>query len=255
MKRKVVKHGPSSLTVSLPMKWVKKLNIKPGDELELVEQNNTVSFVHGDFKKKQKEIEVNIDKLDYFSLAKLLIACYEEGYDSVTLLFSKNLILDAVPKKKIDVFQAIDRLIGRLVSFEIISQTHSKIVIHDISERLAKFDIIASRIFFLIEEYLGLLIEDIKDKNFEDLNARETRHDTISRYIALSCRILMDDISRTRSEAVNLFLIFNYLDKVTDFIRYGYKSTQNFSKKISKDCLKLMERTLEHLKIFRSSYL
>ncbi|MCK5630481.1 MAG: AbrB/MazE/SpoVT family DNA-binding domain-containing protein, partial [Nanoarchaeota archaeon] len=35
MKRKVNKVGQNTLTVSLPSKWVKKLNIKPGDELEL----------------------------------------------------------------------------------------------------------------------------------------------------------------------------------------------------------------------------
>jgi hypothetical protein len=37
IKRKVILHGPSTLTVSLPSKWVKNHNIKKGDELNIEE--------------------------------------------------------------------------------------------------------------------------------------------------------------------------------------------------------------------------
>ncbi len=42
MKRKVSLHGPSTLTVSLPSKWVKKYCIKKGDELDIEEKNSTL---------------------------------------------------------------------------------------------------------------------------------------------------------------------------------------------------------------------
>ena len=35
MKRKVVKHGTSTLTVSLPSLWAKEYGLKPGDELRI----------------------------------------------------------------------------------------------------------------------------------------------------------------------------------------------------------------------------
>ena len=37
MKRKVVLHGPSTLTISLPYSWIRKFNIKKGQELNVEE--------------------------------------------------------------------------------------------------------------------------------------------------------------------------------------------------------------------------
>ncbi|MBI2136461.1 AbrB/MazE/SpoVT family DNA-binding domain-containing protein, partial [Candidatus Woesearchaeota archaeon] len=40
MKRKLVQHGNTSLTVSLPKKWTDKFNLKKGDEIEIVEKDD-----------------------------------------------------------------------------------------------------------------------------------------------------------------------------------------------------------------------
>ena len=37
MKRKIVKHGNSTLTVSLPSKWAKNNSLKQGDEIDVIE--------------------------------------------------------------------------------------------------------------------------------------------------------------------------------------------------------------------------
>ncbi|MBW2987388.1 AbrB/MazE/SpoVT family DNA-binding domain-containing protein, partial [Candidatus Woesearchaeota archaeon] len=42
MKRKVVKQGSATLTVSLPTSWTKKYNIKPGDEIEMEVQDKAI---------------------------------------------------------------------------------------------------------------------------------------------------------------------------------------------------------------------
>ena len=42
IKRKVVLHGRSTLTVSLPSIWLKKLKISKGDELEVREYGNEI---------------------------------------------------------------------------------------------------------------------------------------------------------------------------------------------------------------------
>ena len=42
MKRKIVQHGCSSLTITLPFPWVRKFNLKKGDELEVEEQGHTL---------------------------------------------------------------------------------------------------------------------------------------------------------------------------------------------------------------------
>jgi len=42
MKRKVTLHGPATLSVSLPLKWARMFNVKKGDELEVVEQKDSL---------------------------------------------------------------------------------------------------------------------------------------------------------------------------------------------------------------------
>ena len=50
MKRKVNKVGPTTLSITLPSKWVKENNIKKGDELELDLKNNNISITTGHLK-------------------------------------------------------------------------------------------------------------------------------------------------------------------------------------------------------------
>lgn len=254
MKRKINQVGTGTYTISLPMKWVKDRGLGKGDEVELVEYENILTLVSGEMARKTKEYEINIDELDYFTLAKLLITCFEEGYDTIILVFKKNNVHDSVLMKDVGTFDAINKLVERLVTFEITSQLPNKIIVSDISEKLVKFDIIMSRIFFLIEEYLRLLIDDIKNKNLDDLNARESRHDAVTKYIALACRILNEGNKKSQTEKSNLFLILNYLDKTTDFIRYCYKYTKEFDAILEKQSIELMEKTLEYLQLFRSLF-
>ena len=42
MKRKIIKQGHNTLTVTLPSEWVKKLNLNAGDEIDLVEDNSSL---------------------------------------------------------------------------------------------------------------------------------------------------------------------------------------------------------------------
>ena len=43
-RRKVVKHGPSTLTLSLPTSWVQKHGIKKGTELLITPQHGLLSI-------------------------------------------------------------------------------------------------------------------------------------------------------------------------------------------------------------------
>ena len=42
MKRKIIKQGHNTLTVTLPSKWVKDLNLSAGDEIELIEKDKSI---------------------------------------------------------------------------------------------------------------------------------------------------------------------------------------------------------------------
>ena len=58
MKRKVVKHGPSTLIISIPSGWAKKYSVKQGDELDVDEQGSRLII---DNKGEKQLPEINMD--------------------------------------------------------------------------------------------------------------------------------------------------------------------------------------------------
>ena len=42
MKRKIIKQGHNTLTMTLPSEWVKQLNLKAGDEIDLTEDRGSL---------------------------------------------------------------------------------------------------------------------------------------------------------------------------------------------------------------------
>ncbi len=67
MKRKVVKHGPSTLIVSLPVKWTKNNGINPGDELE-VDQIGKKLIISTESTPESRTTEIDITKMDRTSI-------------------------------------------------------------------------------------------------------------------------------------------------------------------------------------------
>jgi len=83
IKRKIVLHGPSTLTISLPATWVKKFNIKKGDELDIAEHGKELRInLEKEFSPEIKEICVG----DLKRLGKTyLTASYRQGYDEIKI--------------------------------------------------------------------------------------------------------------------------------------------------------------------------
>ncbi len=94
MKRKIVLHGKTSLTVSLPIKWVKRYNLEKGDEIDVSEQGNRlVISTDKDMEVQSKTIDVReLDELTH----KAISALYKSGYDEIELLFDSQKQLDKV---------------------------------------------------------------------------------------------------------------------------------------------------------------
>ena len=63
MKRKVVKHGQNTLTVSLPSKWCRAHGIKQGDEIEVEEKGPLIQLSPLEVKRKT-ETSLDFSNID-----------------------------------------------------------------------------------------------------------------------------------------------------------------------------------------------
>jgi len=59
MKRKIIKQGHNTLTMTLPSEWVKKLNLKAGDEIDLNEKGGSL-MVNGKQNNENKSTTIDI---------------------------------------------------------------------------------------------------------------------------------------------------------------------------------------------------
>ncbi|MBD3354588.1 hypothetical protein GF361_01225 [Candidatus Woesearchaeota archaeon] len=246
MKRKVIKQGNGTLTITLPKQWTKDINLTGNSEVEITNNENNL-IISPASTEKEKTISINVDNFERLSFAKFLIACYEQGFDTMDLVFSKSIIKSWSHGEE-GITDVITFFVSRLIGFEVLSQTKNSVKIGNIAKEHMKFESILSRIFFLIEEYLRHLIES---NNPEELTDRESRHDNITKMIALSIREIYESNALSKIEALNLTAILNMLDKVTDFIRYSYK---NATKPLSKETISLAKKTLKFLDLYRSFF-
>lgn len=253
MKRKVVRQGHNTLTVTLPKQWTEEHNIKAGDELDLRETEEGLVMA-SDYHAAPKTISLNVDGMERLALSKLLIAAFEQGYDTITLTFTKPHIKSWSHGKE-NVSDVINFFVSRLIGLEILSQTPRSITIGNVSEKLVKFEVVLSRIFFLMEEYLQHLIIAMKSGDYEDLKNRENRHDNITKFVSLATRMVIEDPALKKIEALNYHTILLTLDKATDFIRWAYAKTEtnkkNTGKGVSKDTLQMAEAAFTYLENYR----
>jgi phosphate uptake regulator len=157
MIRKIVKHGLTTLTISLPSKWVKKNNINSGDELDVIEKNKSLMlniFTQKNLKKDE------VDTKSYNKIGKRQISThYRKGYDEITLHFNDPAFL----------VDAEEILSDEIVGFEIVKQSPKTIVIRDIVGTKDDFSIVLRRVTFLILNMIEDTYSGISNKEVSKL--------------------------------------------------------------------------------------
>lgn len=135
--RKLQKVGRSTLTVSLPARWIKENGIKPGDLVFIVpERDGTLKIVPSQ-RLHQEEIEeeyiVNADLCgDRGLLERIIVGAY---------ILGKNVIrITSASRIKKDHMGEIRRIVRKLIGLGILEETENNILLH-CSLDPAKFNI------------------------------------------------------------------------------------------------------------------
>ncbi len=127
MRRKLVKQGMNALTLTMPSDWVRRNNLKPGDEIDLTEQDNSITLSAESAEKKQslKEITVDVSGLMPRLADRFLARAYQKGYDRIIVKFDD-------PELKL----AIQNKVSELMGFEILRAEKNELEIQVISNQL-----------------------------------------------------------------------------------------------------------------------
>ncbi|MFA5724609.1 MAG: AbrB/MazE/SpoVT family DNA-binding domain-containing protein [Candidatus Pacearchaeota archaeon] len=238
MERKIVQHGPATLMISLPAKWVRKKGLKKGDELNIEEKENQL-IMGLDAKKHKSETSINISSFEESSIRTILTNVYRLGYDKITINYKDEAaikIINEITEKN-------------LLGFEITEKANGNCKIESITEpSIEQFDNIFSKVFMNIDD-LFLIGENLflgKKQEFEDIDRKIQQLDNFCKRVLIKNSLFENNFlhwsfhSSLIHASRELYHLFKYISRV------------NF--KASKQELDLFFDVKEIFEIIKESY-
>ncbi len=241
LKRKVIKHGPSTYIISLPIEWVKKHSITKGMELEVAEEGKKI-VVSSENEDKPLEITADITGLDRTSIMYIIRSFYRLGYDTVKINFNKPTTIYQRTDKTMNTLSVIHTEVNRLIGYEIVQEGEKTCTIKDLQNASEKdFDTILRRIFLLIVYTSRDLLEGIKNNDISLLETIENKHDTITKFVSYCLRLLNKKTFIVQRKTSYYYHIIALLDRITDVIKYAAREIIEYNKKLSPQIIQIIE--------------
>lgn len=228
--RKVYVSGGSTYVISLPKKWVKKTNLKPGDSLMVTEHGSSLQIESSVIEKESMKKEIKISQVTSSeALERILIAFYLTGYDTIKVILDRK---DHLAYREI-----IRRILDYLVGVEIVEDTNEEMTLEIMLEykRLNTRQIL-QRMFSIDKSMLLDLARAMKNTDLglaKDIIAREKEIDRL------------------------YFLVVRQLKSAVEYQQIAEK----LGIESQRDCLgyrivvKVLERIADHIENMAKSYI
>ncbi|MBU2638460.1 MAG: AbrB/MazE/SpoVT family DNA-binding domain-containing protein [Nanoarchaeota archaeon] len=212
MKRKLVKQGENTLTISLPSAWVNSFGLKPGDEVELNEENKGLLIsTSAEFKPRKSEIDISGLRK---SLAYVYITdCYIRGDDEIKVRYDSPELLEVITG-------ACNSLLG----FAIIEQGKNYCILKDLSGTTQNdFDMLFRRILLLIGSMGDSGLEALKKKDIKSLIVISKTDEAINKFTNYCLRSLNRKGYRDFQKTMHYYTIIALLEQLGDEYARLYK--------------------------------
>lgn len=252
MKRKVVKHGPSTLIVSIPSGWAKANGIVKGSEVDVKEEGKLLLVsAESQAENHHREVDIDITGLDRTSLMFVIRSLYRLGYDTINVKFEKNQTTYYRTGKMLTVMSVIHHEVKRLIGVEVMQEREGSCVIKDLEVASMKdFDQVERRIFLLIIDAAAQLAEGAGKHNMALLETFEEKHDTITKFISYCLRLLNKGGSYSQMGTAYHYHIIAVLDRVIDVIKYSARDMRKYKKALHPSVVEIMEAVNRHLRLY-----
>jgi phosphate uptake regulator len=205
MRRKLIKHGESSLTVALPISWIKENGLVKGEEVEIENHSGKlVISTKAHYEKKKIDLDITNSKI---MLKRIIGAGFKSGYDEIIINFSSH-----------DELKQIQKLVREQFSgFEIINQSKSSITIKNLSEaNFQEFPNVLRRFFLVLNQISEETAQAIEKDDFEwmkNITLLKIESDKFADYLR---RAINMGFQTTLKRTPPLYTIIEQLEKTAD---------------------------------------
>jgi phosphate uptake regulator len=244
MKRKVIKQGNGTLTITLPKNWTKEIGLKGGDEIE-VEAVGKNLFIKSEGIKTDKRIDITLESNHHFYVQQVLRNLYLSGYDKIRIRFFDS-------KSIVEINKAVDDLLG----YQIIEQSGESCLIDNLSPVVeTQFLTLLRKIFLLNKSLFETLLADLKNKDLEHIDAIKGTVKNIYRFGNYCRRTIIKKPMFDELESTKMYLLIVRLITVSHSIAYIYDQLSGKKRMdVSKEFLDFAKKAYEYYGLFYQIY-
>ncbi|MBI2148957.1 phosphate uptake regulator PhoU [Candidatus Woesearchaeota archaeon] len=242
MKRKVIQLAGKTSVISLPNKWIRRFNIKKGDELDLEELGNNILIKIIKNETEVRNISFNIDNFNERTLRYAASALHKLGYDEITFYYNKPKLNDVIQ----------DLIKNLLLGFVVIEQTGKKVVLKNISNEVdSEFNSTLRRAFLVTISLSNSSLEAIEAGQFENLLSLINLEMSNNQLTSFCIRLINKGFYRELDKQQFITTIIWNLEKICD----EYKAIcVQLSKNTNKIPMEILDLYKEVNKFFYSYY-
>ena len=240
MQRKVIKQGNNTLTITLPKKWVDRVGVKVGDELQVIEDKGVLQ-IGKEQQEVEKEAQVTLQPPLRFASRKIF-SLFRRGYDTIHVSSSNP-----------EVLRAVSRWTNTMMGFDIIRQTEKGCVI----KRIAKIDVkefeqLLRRLFLVTITLAKDSYEAIVQQRYSALEEIKQLESTQNK-LYVTCQYMLQKQGLAIAEdPYSYYLLLKKLEEIGDQLKYVCSSLASTKpeRKIGSEVLSVYQKTISQLELF-----
>ena len=270
MKRKIIRQGHNTLTMTLPSEWVKKFNISSGDDVDVYEKDNCL-LINSEKHDNNMKTEFSIDGMDLPTIWKYFMAVYREGYDEVKVKFTPGLELENPYKffshhqidlkygkniEKKEATDVIQGVVSRFIGFEIIECGVDYVLIRELSQPTSReFDNSLRRVLLVLQQMADEILEAIKSSKPKILMHIHDIDITLDKFHDYCIRILNKVGNKESRKTTLLFSTLYLLELMGDeFKSISHHLIYDFKDQNYKSVVGITESIKEQLDLYYSMF-
>jgi len=240
MRRKLVQHGYSSLSITLPNKWIKQFSLKKGDEVDVSQHDKDLAISVGEKEESQKKT-FDVTESGIFTKNNLN-HLYLLGYDELEIKYDDEKTL-----------QDIKNRVSECIGYEIIDQKPNKVYIKSIATALeSDFDLLLRKAFLITSEMGKEVLDAVTNQDYAKL--KELRHlESINNRFTMCCaRILNKKGHPNYKRTMQMYELVKQLERICDEYKYmcDLLADSDAKTKISKSTLDFFKKANDYYYTF-----
>jgi phosphate uptake regulator len=265
VRRKIIKQGHNTLTVTLPSGWAAANKLKAGHEIDIVE-NDASLIICAQKPDDQLCATIDIRELDIPTIWKYYMAAVREGYDEIQFLFdpharypnpykyykahSQEISTGSVPKPYTP-HEMILTITSRFVGMEVVESHNDRCIVKDISETSPKeFQTSLRRVFLLIKQMAHEMQDAIRTENPQLITHAEDADITVDKFNDFCLRVLNKNGREIRKPHI-MFSILCVLELIGDEFKHTcYHILEDMKGKPLRNLLDLERMIAEQFDLF-----